>query len=262
MIYNIKTIAHMKNVILIICIFYSFSAYSQKSKIAFSVSAGLSSQTSSNYIESINDPLPTITPNNPPKFFEPPVNEKFVFGGSISLNYEHQIKRNFSLFSGLAFTQSGFQIIEERLLFQSQYKPGEGYVYPQVETYGAVSYNYNYYQLGIPLGVNYFIPFKKMNFFVGAGAVVNYLTAVNSTTTLHNFEDDVEIEEKKDISQYNKFSGAALLNFGAEWTLKNSFSLRVFSNSQYTFTNFAHKDKEYTINPYLSSIGISILKGI
>ncbi len=251
----------MRSLLFILLFTLPIALLAQKHKVAFSVSAGLSSQASSNYIENINNPLHTTTPNHPPKFLNPPVKEELTFTSGVSLSYEYLLKKNFSLFSGLAFSKSGFLITEKQLLFQSQYMPDRGYVLPALEPYGSVSYNFDYYQLSVPLGINYFIPYKKITFFVGAGVSANYLVTVNSTTTLH-FKDDDLVQEQKNVDGYNKFNAAALLNFGAELPLKNNFSLRVFSNSQYTFTNIANKDRDYTINPYQAHLGISILKSL
>lgn len=77
-----------------------------------------------------------------------------------------------------------------------------------------------------------------------------------------HLKDDDFVQEQKNMDGYNKFNVAALLNFGAELLLKNNFSIRVFSGSQYTVTNFADKDKDYNMHPYLTGLGVSILKSL
>jgi nickel-dependent lactate racemase len=55
----------------------------QKHKLGLSVSAGVSNQTSTGYMENINNSLPTTTPNQPPKFLNPPVKEEYAFAAKV-----------------------------------------------------------------------------------------------------------------------------------------------------------------------------------
>jgi hypothetical protein len=106
----------------------------QKHKVGLSVSAGVSNQTSTGYMENINNSLPTTTPNQPPKFLNPPVKEEYAFAAKVSLVYEYTIRERLAFFGGLNFSKSGFRINKEQLLFQSQYVPDRGYILPALES--------------------------------------------------------------------------------------------------------------------------------
>lgn len=251
----------MRYILTPIALLFALAAFSQH-RLGFTLSSGWAGQTSSNYTSSLTDGLPSTTEGKPPMFAYTPVKESTTLGWGATLNYEFGFGNGFSVFSGIGYQQSGFAINEEELRFWSQYKPGEGFILPQHETYTAVTYKYRYSNLAVPLGINYAIPYKKIKFVLGLGGQASYLTGVKYSYTLNSRPEETVEEGKEDLGNYNKINFSALGNLGVEFSLFKALAMRVFSSSQYTFTNIADKDTDYKIHPYSTGLSVSVLKNL
>lgn len=228
----------MKYLILVTILSVSLSAFSQKNRIGLSVSPNYAYRATQG--NTTNGGFGT---NEIPKL-----------GYKITANYERSFHKRASFFTGLAFINNGYQTEEFEIRFSSN-PPAN------LQRYRAVSNRTSIYQIGIPIGIHYFIPIKKVRFFLGAGTSINYLLSVQDTRILHTINDETEKSSSTvDQSQFRPLSIASFINFGIGFNLNENYIMRISPNIHYTLTNIMSDKSARKTYPTSSGINIGVYR--
>lgn len=189
-------------------------------------------------------------------------NQQFKCGYTFGVNYERTLTNKLTLISGLSFSNKGYQSKKGSLRFSDQILPKNGFVLPVSDTkYLDFRYRYNYFIIGLPVGVNYHIPFRNIKFFFGGGVSVNYLVNTSVKVIYYADGEKNKVTKRDDPREYyKKFNLSAFVNIGIEGNLKNGYSYRVFPNASYTLTNIMNDKIIYRIYPYSIGLGLGVVK--
>lgn len=189
-------------------------------------------------------------------------NQQFKWGYTFGVDYERIITNKLTLVSGLSFTNKGYQKEKGSLNFADQILPKKGFVLETGNTkYSDYRYRYNYFMIGLPVGVNYHIPYRSIKFFFGGGVSINYLVNTRVKVIYYADGEKNKITKRDDPREYyKKFNLSAFVNIGIEGNLKNGYSYRVFPNFSYTLTNIMDNKIIYRIYPYSIGLGLGIVK--
>lgn len=230
----------MKNGLSVLLILCTTTVFSQKNKV------GLSFSTDAAYRIYKSDVSEIWGENQIPKM-----------GYTLTAHYERELTKKWSFTSGVIFTNKGYQNEKSDLRYSDQILPKKGFVIASQEVAGPVSYKYryNFYQIGIPLGINYYIPVKKLKFIIGTGIAANYLVNVRYAV-VYELSDGNTKTTKKDSNPnyYTNVSLSAFGHMGIEFNLPRNLKFRIAPNVSYSLTNVMDKNISYKIYPY--SIGI------
>lgn len=228
----------MKIYALVVALLLSVSTFAQNNKIGLSVSPNYAYRTNQDNNPSIGSPI-----NEIPKL-----------GYRFTANYERSFHKRASFFTGLAFINNGYKTEEFELKYSD---------IPQANPpkYRAVSYRTNIYQIGIPIGVHYFIPIKKVRFFLGAGASINYLLSLQDTRVLYTLNNETEKSTSNiDKESYKPLSFASFVNFGIAFNLSENYTMRISPNIHYTLTNIMSDKSILKVYPTSSGINFGVYR--
>lgn len=169
------------------------------------------------------------------------------WGYRATASFERNFHKKASFFTGISFVNNGYQTEEFTVLYSSTPPPNAA---------RSIRIRTSFYQLELPIGVNYFIPIKKVKLFFSAGISTNYLVKVVDTRiayTINNDEEKSNSTVDKDV--FNPFSFSAIGAFGIEFNLSQSYTMRIAPNLHYTFTDVMSDKSANTL--YLTSSGVS-----
>lgn len=215
-------------------------ANSQKNSVGVTVTTGLAYRTYQSKHSIIDEP-----PEMP------------KFGCTFTASYEHKFHAKASVFSGLSFISNGYQSQKRDRLYSSLPPPTTG----SGEVYYAYRYRYSFYQIGIPVGVNYFIPIKKVKLFFSAGVSANYLINVRYTSISYATDGNDRVRKSDDDKVYYKdFNFSAFASFGIDAKIAPKYNLRVFPSLSYNFTNVMDNDVYYKTYLNATNIGIGVYR--
>ncbi len=188
-------------------------------------------------------------------------NQQFKWGFTAGANYERAIAKNITLTAGIAVANSGYQYGKGSLRFSDQLLPKKGFVLPVTTKYTDIRLRYSFYTLGLPVGVNYYVPLKKIKLFFGAGASINYLINVKSKVIYYIDNKRAEARTHNDQREYyRQFTLSAFVQAGIEGSLKNGYAYRVFPNFSYTLTDVMKDGIIYSLYPYSVGVGFGVVK--
>ncbi len=225
----------MKKIFLIVAVFSCLQTIAQKNSIGLSASSGLAYRIYQDKQGNLSEPI-----------------EMPKLGYTVTASYEHKFHAKASVFSGLSFISNGYQSQKRDILFSSP-PPTTGFG----AGYTAYRYRYSFYQIGIPVGVNYFIPIKKIKLFFSAGVSVNYLINVRYTGILYATDGNDRVSKRDDDKKYYKdFNFSAFASVGIEAKIAPKYNLRIFPNVSYNLTNVM--DNAITYKAYLDATNIGV----
>lgn len=232
----------MKNCLSVLFLLGSLTVFSQKNKV------GLSFSTDAAYRIYQSDVGDFWGQNQIPKM-----------GYTLTANYERELTKNWSLISGLVFTNKGYQSEKMDLLFSDQIFNDSA----SLPDYHAFRNRFSYYMVGIPVGINYYMRLKKVNFFFGGGMAANYLINVRYTSILYRTDSGRPkvSHSNDDMMYYNRISLSAFAQGGIEINMPHNLKFRISPNVSYALTNVMDKKVGYKIYPYSVGIGYGVLWG-
>lgn len=223
---------------ILVCVFGQINA--QKYRVGFSVSPDMAYRK---YV-SENDTLGGFWGED----------QQPTAGYTATIWAERKLTEKLYLYTGLLFTHKGYQSKEREIRYSIPPPPNA--------EYRAHRYKYSFYQFGIPVGVNYFIPLKKFKLFVGGGISINLLQKVMYTSISYgvNGTKNKISRTEYDLKDYQRLALYGYANTGAEIPLKKELSFRVFANTAYSFSNVVNDGFIYSIYPYSIGLGFGIYK--
>lgn len=227
----------MRSLVLAVTLLLSTTVIAQKNKVGLTVSP--------NYAYRFYQ-------SDHPIFSSPLINEVPKLGYRITANYERSFHERASFFVGLSFTNNGYQTEEVAALYSTTPPPNSPRAF-WIRT--------SLYQVGIPIGVNLFIPIKKIGLFFSSGVAVNYLANIKNTRITINTADEIDKSTSNgNKGLYKPLSFAAFGSFGIEFGLSEKLVMRIAPNIHYTFTNIMNDRVVYKVYPTSSGINIGIIQ--
>lgn len=173
-------------------------------------------------------------------------------GFTIGLNYGRQLSQRFWVTTGLFYANKGYRTT--KTLVVSSNPPAPFY------TPGYVSRKYSFYQLGIPIGVSYYLLQKKTRIFANAGININYLTHGKVTLIKENNGAKAKTKTGDNMDFYNRMSAGAEIALGIERDIKG-ITLRLSPRLRHSFTNNNNPDLNlYKMYLYSFDLSFGVLK--
>lgn len=193
-----------------------------------------------------------------------PYDEVPKLGYTFTAGFERVLNKNFSFFTGLLFVNGGYQTERLDLLYSDQISGGQGTQTPPTEDrYSAARFRYNYFQIGLPIGVNYSTPInKRIKFFAGGGISINSLVSIWQTGILYGANGTANNATRRSyaVGNINRFNVSVLAHAGIEMKLKEKYTLRLFTDYNYTATNMLPGESIYTLRLYNTGLGVGVYK--
>lgn len=221
----------MKPILFIPLMLFFFSAFSQKNSVGLQLLPG----SAYRHLEGTN--------NN---FSEP--DDVPAVSYSITTNYERKFNKNASFLVGITFIKASYQSNKKDIRYSVPMPNPEFYAFRN---------RYTFNQLGIPVGVNWFIPIKKINLIFSAGVSTNYLINVKYTSILYatNGNDNVK-KTDDDMEFYKSINLGAFASMGVEAKINTNYTLRLTPSLYYNFTNIMSDNMPF--KQYLNSAAIGL----
>jgi hypothetical protein len=154
-------------------------------------------------------------------------------------NVSFEIRKNFSVESGIMYSSKGYKSNTGPLTFGDQIDPRYGFIYSASSAnFGPVNnatFIYNYHYLDIPVSLNIKWGQKKCYLFVAPGLSANIPVA--TTTTVLGYFDDLRTythTSKSSNTMASFLSGTLKLGYACE--LDEKFNARIFPDAAYGIT--------------------------
>jgi hypothetical protein len=175
------------------------------------------------------------------------------FGFTSGIVAKYKFLTRLTLESGLQFSNKGYN-----LKVSEQKKETYSYGYNQLYNPSILieaTAKVQYYYLGIPLKINYYLVQKKFNLYVSFGASADYYLDAKAKDVIE-YSDRTEIL-RNNIYNFglNKFNFVGLAGFGVESSLSKKLKIRIEPVFRYSFTPVAEIYK----NEYLHSVGLNFV---
>lgn len=173
---------------------------------------------------------------------------KPTFGYTAGLNIYYQIKKRFSIETGINYSRKGYQTIPFPTVYNFNYDP-------------AIATNYFYFTyLDFPLRVNFNFLKSKFQIIASAGAVFNYLLQVSIKTIPETPTAIFQTQTHISNYAYNKINISPTVSLGIKYNIKNRLNLRVEPTFRYGLLNTDSKSYAYT-HLWTSGLNISLNYG-
>lgn len=235
----------MKNCLSLLLILCTITVFSQKNKVGVSFSPDFAFRVYKSKMGGLGE---TWGMNQQPKA-----------GYTFTAQYERELTKNWSFVSGLLFTNKGYQGEKMDLRFSDRIFIDSS----SLPEYHAFRNRFSYFMVGIPLGINYYIRLKKVNFFFGGGVGVNYLINVRYTGILYRTDGRKPkvSHSNDDMIYYSRISLSTFAQGGIEINMPRNLKFRIAPNVSYSLTNVMDKKVIYKIYPYSIGIGYGVFWG-
>lgn len=175
------------------------------------------------------------------------------FGFTSGIVAKYKFLTRLTLESGLQFSHKGYNI-------KVSEQNNESYSYDYNQLYNPsklieATAKVQYYYLGIPFKLNYYLVQKQFNLYVSIGASADYYLDAKVKDIIR-YNDRTEIL-RNSIYNFglNKFNFVGLAGFGVESSLSKKLEIRIEPVFRYSFTPVAEIYK----NEYLHSVGLNMV---
>lgn len=226
----------MRNIFLCFVLLLCVSGMAQQNKVGVTFLPGFSYR-----VYQSDDPMYSSEPI--------PTEPKPAF--SAGAYFEHLFHPKVSFFAGLIYINNGYQTQETDVLYSNISRP----------PYKSFRSRLTFHQISIPVGVNYFIPIRRIKLFLQAGVAAHYLVGTTHKMILYDTQGGREVNTtKQGTDGFNRLTFSARAAFGIEFGLGDLCTMRVFPTIQYAFTNTMPSDIPYKIYLNSSAIGLGVYR--
>jgi hypothetical protein len=175
-------------------------------------------------------------------------NETPKWGFTTGVIYERKVKERVWINTGIYFTDKGYQT---QHLFN---------VNPGPNSPVSIRFKHNFYQVGIPVNIQYYLTNKNLRFFIYGGLGVSYLIKVMGVTFEQN-PNGSETVKRTNLPKEN----FALFNFSANlgYGIEKDFSpvtIRLFTALNYSFTDTYKNNVFFKMHLYSVGLGLGVYK--
>jgi Outer membrane protein beta-barrel domain len=160
-----------------------------------------------------------------------------------SVNISYTIKKNFSIETGIQYSNKGYQTKDIEFTFPD----------PDPAVPEKVKTIYNYHYLAIPLRSNFIFGENKIRFIASVGVEVEFLINESQTSILYFPNNTTRIIESIG-SEYRKVNLSPFLSLGADYKINDKMNLRL----QPIFRYGVLKTSDTPLTDLLYSVGLNI----
>jgi hypothetical protein len=148
-------------------------------------------------------------------------------GYSAGINVNYKLNEKFGIEGGLQFSNKGYKRGTQNLTYGDLIDPRNGYTYQVSAAYPSqASIAYAYYNLDIPVKVNYTLGKRKLRFIAGAGLTTNVFVSRNSKMVLTYSDSHTTTSQASYKSGYNKVNLSPTVSAGIDCQMKNGNHFR------------------------------------
>lgn len=168
---------------------------------------------------------------------------KPTFGYTTGFNFYYQLKKRFSIETGIQYSRKGYQTIPFPTIYDINYDPAR-----------ATNYVYFSY-LDVPLRANFTFLKSKIQIIASAGVVFNFLLQAHGKIVPETPTTMFQTQTHTSNYAYNKLNLSPAVSLGVKYDINNRLNVRAEPTFRYGLLNTDSKSYAFT---RLWSAGLNI----